>query len=119
MQQGTRRRSEALLEAHPQAPSVCSMQFSTLQLAVPMLGWYKSLPGQARNQIREMILMEITWGVEIQAVRVEFSMWYTQLCLHSASGEQPAVKAAGSITWFQLCCYPASNHYPRIMFAKC
>lgn len=94
---------------------------------MPTLGWHKSFHGQARNQIRELILVEITWRGEIQVVGffagikslAEFSIRHTQMCLHSASGEQPAVKAAGSITGFQLCCYPLSNHYPGVTFAKC
>lgn len=74
--QGRRRRSEAgalpcreaLLQAQPQATLVHLMQFSALQHAVPVLGWHKGLHGQARNQIRQPNLMEITLGGETTSI---------------------------------------------------
>lgn len=78
-QQG-RRSSEALLEAHPQAPSGSLMQFGTLQQAVPTLGWHRSLRGQVRNQIRELILTEITWWEKYRYFFLESSPWLSLLC---------------------------------------
>lgn len=120
-QQG--RRSEALLGAHSQAPSVCLMQFSASQLAAPALGWHKSLCGQVKNHIRELILTSLLflWFVclfsGIKSL-VQFRMWHTQTSMHNVSGQQPAVKAADSST-AETKLYYLSNHYLRSVLARC
>lgn len=119
---GTAEQEEISSSSGSTSPGALSlMQLSTCQYSICTASCKEAV--WPSEESRELILMEIIRRANYNFVLFcfaginsldQFSEWHTQVCLHNASGEHPAVKAAHSITvllFGYLCCWSLAQDY--------